>query len=282
MQSLYDIPAPAKLNLFLHITGQRADGYHLLQSVFMLLDWCDQLNFDVRTDGVISREDLTWVLPEDDLCIRAARALQQASQCPLGVHIGIRKSVPAQAGMGGGSSDAATTLLALNRLWKLDLSVEALTAMGLSLGADVPFFLGGHNAWVEGVGEKITPIAIASERFVVVKPDAGLDTRLIFSDLSLKRDTELATISGFAVNNFGFGRNDLQAVAQTLCPGVNQALEWLASKGLNARMTGSGSAVFAHLTHDIELHDAPAAMQVKLCRSLETHPLQGWARSVGL
>lgn len=282
MQSLYDIPAPAKLNLFLHITGQRADGYHLLQSVFMLLDWCDQLNFDVRTDGVISREDLTWVLPEDDLCIRAARALQQASQCPLGVHIGIRKSVPAQAGMGGGSSDAATTLLALNRLWKLDLSVEALTAMGLSLGADVPFFLGGHNAWVEGVGEKITPIAIASERFVVVKPDAGLDTRLIFSDLSLKRDTELATISGFAVNNFSFGRNDLQAVAQTLCPGVNQALEWLASKGLNARMTGSGSAVFAHLTHDIELHDAPAAMQVKLCRSLETHPLQGWARSVGL
>lgn len=282
MQSLYDIPAPAKLNLFLHITGQRADGYHLLQSVFMLLDWCDQLNFDVRTDGVISREDLTWVLPEDDLCIRAARALQQASQCPLGVHIGIRKSVPARAGMGGGSSDAATTLLALNRLWKLDLSVEALTAMGLSLGADVPFFLGGHNAWVEGVGEKITPIAIASERFVVVKPDAGLDTRLIFSDLSLKRDTELATISGFAVNNFGFGRNDLQAVAQTLCPGVNQALEWLASKGLNARMTGSGSAVFAHLTHDIELHDAPAAMQVKLCRSLETHPLQGWARSVGL
>ncbi|TRZ67063.1 MAG: 4-(cytidine 5'-diphospho)-2-C-methyl-D-erythritol kinase [Comamonadaceae bacterium] len=282
MQSLYDIPAPAKLNLFLHITGQRADGYHLLQSVFMLLDWCDQLNFDVRQDGGISREDLTWVLPEDDLCVRAARVLQHATQCPLGVHIGIRKSVPAQAGMGGGSSDAATTLLALNRLWKLDLSIEALTTIGLSLGADVPFFLGGHNAWVEGVGEKITPVAIASERFVVVKPDAGLDTRLIFSDPSLKRDTELAIISGFATNAFGFGRNDLQTVAQTLCPGVNQALEWLASKGLNARMTGSGSAVFAHLTHDIELQDAPAAMQVKLCRSLEIHPLQGWARSDGL
>jgi 4-diphosphocytidyl-2-C-methyl-D-erythritol kinase len=248
----------------------------------MLLDWCDQLNFDVRQDGRISREDLTWALPEDDLCVRAARALQRATQCPLGVHIGIRKSVPAQAGMGGGSSDAATTLLALNRLWKLDLSVEALTTIGLSLGADVPFFLGGHNAWVEGVGEKITPVAIASERFVVVKPDAGLDTRLIFSDPSLKRDTELAIISGFATNAFGFGRNDLQAVAQKLCPGVNQALEWLASKGLNARMTGSGSAVFAHLTHDIELQDAPAAMQVKLCRSLEIHPLQGWARSDGL
>ena len=282
LKSLHSVPAPAKLNLFLHITGQRADGYHLLQSVFMLLDWCDQLNFDVRQDGGISREDLTWALPEDDLCVRAARVLQHATQCPLGVHIGIRKSVPAQAGMGGGSSDAATTLLALNRLWKLDLSVEALTTIGLSLGADVPFFLGGHNAWVEGVGEKITPIAIASERFVVVKPDAGLDTRLIFSDPSLKRDTELAIISGFATNAFGFGRNDLQAVAQTLCPGVNQALEWLASKGLNARMTGSGSAVFAHLTHDIELQDAPAAMQVKLCRSLEIHPLQGWARSEGL
>lgn len=282
MQSLYDIPAPAKLNLFLHITGQRADGYHLLQSVFMLLDWCDQLNFDVRTDGGISREDLSWALPEDDLCSRAAKALQQASQCPLGVHIGIRKSVPAQAGMGGGSSDAATTLLALNRLWKLDLSLETLSKIGLSLGADVPFFLGGHNAWVEGVGEKITPIALAPEPFVVLKPDAGLDTRLIFSNPALKRDTELAIISGFAANAFGFGRNDLQAVAQTLCPGVNQALEWLASKGLNARMTGSGSAVFAHLTHDIDLQDAPSAMQVKLCRSLEIHPLQGWARSDGL
>ena len=282
MQSLYDIPAPAKLNLFLHITGQRADGYHLLQSVFMLLDWCDQLNFDVRTDGGISREDLSWALPEDDLCTRAAKALQQASQCPLGVHIGIRKSVPAQAGMGGGSSDAATTLLALNRLWKLDLSLETLSKIGLSLGADVPFFLGGHNAWVEGVGEKITPIALAPEPFVVLKPDAGLDTRLIFSNPALKRDTELAIISGFAANAFGFGRNDLQAVAQTLCPGVNQALEWLASKGLNARMTGSGSAVFAHLTHDIDLQDAPSAMQVKLCRSLEIHPLQGWARSDGL
>jgi 4-diphosphocytidyl-2-C-methyl-D-erythritol kinase len=227
MQSLYDLPAPAKLNLFLHITGQRADGYHLLQSVFMLLDWCDQLNFDVRNDGSISREDLSWALPEDDLCVRAARALQHASQCPLGVHIGIRKSVPAQAGMGGGSSDAATTLLALNRLWKLDLSLEALSAIGLTLGADVPFFLGGHNAWVEGVGEKITPIALAPERFVVLKPDAGLETRLIFSDPSLKRDTELAIISGFATNAFGFGRNDLQAVAQKLCPVLTKPLSGL-------------------------------------------------------
>ena len=148
MQSLYDIPAPAKLNLFLHITGRRDDGYHLLQSVFMLIDWCDTLHFEVRRDGQINREDLSWTLPPDDLIVRAARALQQTTQCPLGAHISIHKSIPAQAGMGGGSSDAASTLLALNRLWKLQLPLSALTRLGLALGADVPFFLGGHNAWV--------------------------------------------------------------------------------------------------------------------------------------
>ena len=147
MQALYDISAPAKLNLFLHITGRRADGYHLLQSAFMLIDWCDQLHFEVRQDGRISREDLTWALPEDDLCLRAAQALQTASACALGVHIGIAKSVPAQAGMGGGSSDAASTLLALNRLWKLGWTQTQLAAIGLQLGADVPFFLLGQHAW---------------------------------------------------------------------------------------------------------------------------------------
>ena len=146
MQSLYDISAPAKLNLFLHITGRRADGYHLLQSAFMLIDWCDTLHFHIRRDGKITREDLTWALPQDDLVTRAARELQQFSQCPLGAHIGVAKSIPAQAGMGGGSSDAASTLLALNRLWKLDLPLETLARLGLALGADVPFFLGGHNA----------------------------------------------------------------------------------------------------------------------------------------
>ena len=232
MQSLYDISAPAKLNLFLHITGRRADGYHLLQSVFMLIDWCDTLHFELRSDGKITREDLTWALPEDDLSVRAARALQQATQCALGAHIGVAKSVPAQAGMGGGSSDAASTLLALNRLWKLNLSVEALSRIGLTLGADVPFFLGGRNAWVEGIGEKITPLELPATRLVVVKPEAGLETRLIFSDPTLKRDSETAIISGFAANTdgriFNFGRNDLQAVAQKLCPGVTQALDWLA------------------------------------------------------
>ena len=276
MQALYDIPAPAKLNLFLHVTGRRADGYHLLQSVFLLIDWCDQLHFEVRHDGALSREDLTWPLPADDLVLRAARALQQATGCTLGAHIGVAKSVPAQAGMGGGSSDAASTLLALNRLWNLRLPADALARIGLGLGADVPFFLGGDNAWIEGVGEQITPIAVAPTRFLVAKPQAGLDTSLIFSDPGLKRDTDLAIISGFAANPYGFGHNDLQPVAQKLCPDIVQTIEWLASKGLKARMTGSGSAVFAQLPHAIDTQDAPQGVLVKECRSLECHPLKGW------
>jgi 4-diphosphocytidyl-2-C-methyl-D-erythritol kinase len=276
MQALYDIPAPAKLNLFLHVTGRRADGYHLLQSVFLLIDWCDQLHFEVRHDGALSREDLTWPLPEDDLVLRAARALQQATGCTLGAHIGVAKSVPAQAGMGGGSSDAASTLLALNRLWNLRLPRAALARIGLALGADVPFFLGGDNAWIEGVGEQITPIAVAPTRFLVAKPQAGLDTSLIFSDPGLKRDTDLAIISGFAANPYGFGHNDLQPVAQKLCPDIVQTIEWLASKGLKARMTGSGSAVFAQLPHAIDTQDAPQGVLVNECSSLEWHPLKGW------
>ena len=249
----------------------------------MLIDWCDTLHFDLRRDGQISREDLSWALPADDLVVRAAKALQEASQCPLGVHIGVHKSVPAQAGMGGGSSDAASTLLALNRLWGLQLPLTALQKIGLKLGADVPFFLNGQHAWVEGIGEKITPLALPNARFVVVKPDAGLETKLIFSDPSLKRDTEPAIISGFATNALGsvfnFGRNDLQPVAQRLCPGVTQAIEWLASKGLNGRMTGSGSAVFAHLLNEVDITNAPAAFLVRLCNSLDAHPLSGWAAS---
>jgi 4-diphosphocytidyl-2-C-methyl-D-erythritol kinase len=285
MQSLFDVPAPAKLNLFLHITGRREDGYHLLQSAFVLIDWCDTLHFELRRDGQLSREDLTSPLPADDLVLRAARALQTATQCPLGAHISIAKSVPSQAGMGGGSSDAASTLLALNRLWGLNLSVATLSAIGLRLGADVPFFLGGHNAWVEGIGEKITPIPVAPARFLVVKPDAGLETAKIFGDPTLKRDSEPAIISGFAANafdqdlkvDFSFGQNDLQPVAQKLCPGVTQALDWLSTQGLRGRMTGSGSAVFAHLPHDVEVPETPQGFQVRTCSSLEVHPLWGWA-----
>jgi 4-diphosphocytidyl-2-C-methyl-D-erythritol kinase len=282
MQAIYDVPAPAKLNLFLHITGRREDGYHLLQSAFMLIDWCDTLNFEVRRDGQISREDLTTRLPDDDLCTRAAHALQKQTGTALGVHIAIAKSVPAQAGMGGGSSDAASTLLALNRLWQLELGLPALMEIGLRLGADVPFFLSGGHAWVEGIGEKITPLRLPPERFIVVKPEMGLETRLIFTDPALKRDSEPAIITGFAANAFGFGQNDLQAVARRLCPGISQALEWLESQGLAGRMTGSGSAVFARKLHDIDPGSAPATCLVRECSSLDVHPLRGWAPSDGL
>lgn len=276
MQALYDIPAPAKLNLFLHITGRRSDGYHLLQSAFMLIDWCDQLHFALRSDGHISREDLGVALPAEDLCVRAARALQAATACTLGVHIGVAKSVPSQAGMGGGSSDAASTLLALNRLWKTGLSRSQLAAIGLQLGADVPFFLLGQHAWVEGVGEVLTPLTLPKARFAVLKPQAGLDTRVVFAHPLLARNTALAIISGFAADPFGFGHNDLQPVAQMLSPAVGESIDWFSAQGLNARMTGSGSAVFAQLPHDKDVHDAPGGMTLKTCSSLDAHPLQGW------
>jgi 4-diphosphocytidyl-2-C-methyl-D-erythritol kinase len=276
MKSLFDVPAPAKLNLFLHIVGRRADGYHLLESVFMLIDWCDTLNFDLRADGAISREDLTTPLPADDLIVRAARALQTISGTPHGVHIGIAKHIPEQAGLGGGSSDAASTLLALNRLWGLGLSLAQLQQVGLQLGADVPFFLNGHNAWVSGIGEQITPITLPPASFVVVKPDNGLQTGRIFSHPALKRDTKTATILDFAANAFDFGHNDLQSVAELLCPSVTQALSWCSERGLIGRMTGSGSAVFARIEGDFEIgHEAD--FLIKECRNLAAHPLQGWA-----
>jgi 4-diphosphocytidyl-2-C-methyl-D-erythritol kinase len=284
MKALYDVPAPAKLNLFLHITGRRPDGYHLLQSVFMLVDWCDTLDFELRPDGRISREDSGIDLPEDDLVVRAARALQQAGGTTAGVHIRLEKRIPVQAGMGGGSSDAASCLLALNRLWKLRLPLAALEKIGLALGSDVPFFLRGRNAFVEGIGERITPVEIPPARFAVVKPPEGLDTSLIFRDAALKRDSAPAIISGFAANHegsypFGFGHNDLQPVAQRLCPAVTQALKWLDDQGLQARMTGSGSAVFAQMPQEKALLPAPAGWQVRQCGNLAVHPLSGWAAS---
>ncbi len=280
MKALYDISAPAKLNLFLHITGRRADGYHLLQSVFMLIDWCDTLHFEIRADGQVSREDLNVPLPDDDLIVRAAKALQAAGNTGLGAHIGVLKSIPSQAGMGGGSSDAASTLLALNRLWNLKLPLSSLNQIGLTLGADVPFFLQGHNAWVEGIGEKITPINLPPARFLVAKPHQGLATAQIFSHLDLKRDTETAIISGFAEHPFQFGRNDLQSVAQTVCQGITDTLMWMKSSGFEGRMTGSGSAVFAVLPDcSKSLTDpigAPEKTVVRLCRNLGHHPLLGW------
>ena len=298
IKAMYDVSAPAKLNLFLHITGRRPDGYHLIQSVFMLIDWCDTLHFELRSDGQISREDLSLALPAEDLIVRAARALQAIGGLThgacKGAHIGVHKRIPAQAGMGGGSSDAASALLALNRLWQLGLPLSELAAIGLGLGADVPFFLYGHNAWVEGVGEKMTPIALPDGQFVVVKPPDGVQTATIFQHPDLKRDTPTAIISGFAENPFGFGHNDLQSVAQGMCPGITQALAWLAdfegglnqvlNQGLKGRMTGSGSAVFAKMVGNggngalqENWPNVPEGFQVRLCSNLQAHPLVGWA-----
>ena len=289
LQRLLDVPAPAKLNLFLHITGRRADGYHLLQSVFMLIDWCDHLHFELRRDGAIHRDDLTpGQLPAEDLTVRAARALQQATGCPLGVHIGLEKRLPAEAGMGGGSSDAATTLIALNRLWGLGLNRARLAAIGLQLGADVPFFIGGRNAWVEGVGEQLTPVSLPAARFVVVKPPTGASTQRIFGAPELKRDSKTATIQGFAANDsredavldiqkiLALGHNDLQPVAQALCPDVGHCIRWLGGHGLQGRMTGSGTAVFAHLPQTMSLTDAPGDWTVRECSNMDVHPLLDW------
>ena len=304
IKAIYDVPAPAKLNLFLHITGRRADGYHLIQSVFMLIDWCDTLHFELRRDGNISRSDLLTAngqdaetLPADDLTVRAARALQKATGTSFGVHIGLEKRIPSQAGMGGGSSDAASCLLALQRLWGVSLPRPDLLTLALSLGADVPFFLSGGHAWVEGVGERITPLHLPAASFLVVKPAAGLSTEMIFSAPSLKRDSETATIVGFAADAqseegqtadanavYGFGQNDLQPVALNLCPQLGQSLDWLKAKNLQGRMTGSGSAVFAHLpqgtessSFDIDANnDSMRDWKIRKCSNLMVHPLAGW------
>ena len=281
MHALNDVAAPAKLNLFLHIVGRRADGYHLLQSVFMLIDWQDTLHFELRPGGQLSREDLTVPLPADDLILRAARLLQAHTGCTMGAHIAVHKEIPAQAGMGGGSSDAASCLLALNRLWNLGLSVAQLAAIGVQLGADVPFFLHGHNAWVEGIGENITPVRLPKAQFVVIKPNSGLETAKIFAHPALRRDTKAATIDGLARTPYGFGHNDLQAVAEQICPPVSQALERLAAQGLQGKMTGSGSAVFALLPQGQIWQQDPflADCQVRICSNLDVHPLSGWAAS---
>ncbi len=293
VQALYDLPAPAKLNLFLHVTGRRADGYHLLQSVFILVDWADTLHVERRADGQLRRHDLGPALPADDLSLRAARALQQASGTSFGADISVLKRVPWGAGMGGGSSDAATVLLALNRLWQLDWPRSRLLELATPLGADVPFFVGGDNAFVEGIGEKLTPIDWAPRRYAVVKPAESLGTAGIFSHPDLARDTEPATLAGsvaqlnaqressaaFAKAAY-FGRNDLQPVAQALCPPIAEVARWLEARFGNSRMTGSGSAVFATVGADGVAWpegELPQGWSGRMCRSLAHHPLRAWA-----
>ncbi|WP_245503454.1 4-(cytidine 5'-diphospho)-2-C-methyl-D-erythritol kinase [Aquabacterium lacunae] len=247
--SLTDLKAPAKLNLFLHVTGRRADGYHLLQSVFVPIDWCDTLHLHLRTDGQITRHDLTATLPPEDLCLKAARLLQQHSGTSLGADVHIDKQVPWGAGLGGGSSDAATVLKGLNTLWGLHWPTERLAELAVQLGADVPFFIHGRPAWVEGVGEQITPIELPQALFdtpvAVLKPPVAIPTPAIFGSENLRRDEKPAIVADFLAAPKQFGCNNLEEPAKAYSQEVVQALEWMQARFGNSRMTGSGSAVFA-------------------------------------
>jgi 4-diphosphocytidyl-2-C-methyl-D-erythritol kinase len=294
LRSLLDVPAPAKLNLFLHVVGQRGDGYHLIQSAFTLIDWADTLHFERRDDGRLQRHDLGDALPDDDLCLRAARALQAASGCAQGADISIQKRLPSGAGLGGGSSDAASTLLVLNRLWRLHWPAARLLALGAELGADVPFFVSGAGAaWVEGIGERLTPISLPAQYYRVIKPAASLATAQVFGHPALVRNGAAAILSGFLADattpgtgssgSSLWGRNDLQPVAEALEPEVAQAARWLAERYGASRMTGSGSAVFARVGIDAApmaigpQEDLPAGWVGRSCRSLASHPLAAWA-----
>jgi 4-diphosphocytidyl-2-C-methyl-D-erythritol kinase len=281
MQQLHHCRAPAKLNLFLHVIGRRDDGYHLLQSVFQLIDLADVLHFDLRDDGAIVRAtEVPGVAAGDDLIVRAAQLLAEAAGARGlrvgGVDITIEKQIPMGGGLGGGSSDAATTLIALNHLWQTGLSRNELMALGLQLGADVPVFLLGQNAFVEGIGEQLTAVATLAAWFVVIHPGVSVPTPVIFRAPELTRNTKAVKIADFSACPMGFGKNDLQAVAARAFPAVADAVEWLSDFG-EARMTGSGACVYAAFASESEadtvLRKLPAAwLGWKAC-SLAAHPM---------
>ncbi len=286
--ALRDCPAPAKLNLFLHVTGRRADGYHALQTVFQLVDHGDTLHFQLRDDASIRRvTELPGVPEQDDLIVRAARLLQadvlrRTGRSPAGVDIAIDKRLPMGGGLGGGSSDAATTLMALNHLWGAGLDRAQLMALGLPLGADIPFFLFGQTAFAEGVGEALRPVAAPDCWYLVIEPGVAVPTAAIFCAEDLTRDSKPVKIADFSSHHAnrtvaaGFGRNDLQPVATRLYRPVAEAVTWLARYG-DARMTGSGACVFCAFSGEEEadsvLRQVPAVWTAWKAKALARHPM---------
>ena len=313
--TLYDVPAPAKLNLFLHVVGRRADGYHLLQTAFRFIDLADTLDFERRPDGAIERAyDLPGVAPEDDLVVRAARALQRATGTSHGARIGLVKRIPQGGGLGGGSSDAATTLIALNRLWNTGLSRRELMALALPLGADVPVFVFGQPAFAQGVGEDLAAVALPEAGYLVAQPDASVPTAAIFGAPDLTRDTKPVKIADFlAYPKAGFGKNDLEPVAFDRYPEILRCRMWLeaqlevlAATALAAtapvRMSGSGACLFVEFATQAQAllaqqeitatmrvavggkgskaHDtAPEFRLIQACAGLIEHPLWHWIAS---
>jgi len=265
-----ELHSPAKLNLFLHIIGRRSDGYHLLQSVFQLIDWCDTVSLKLIPQNEVRRIDpIPGLAPEQDLVVRAANLLKDFCHIQTGVEISLQKNIPMGAGLGGGSSDAATTLIGLNALWDLRLDQQTLSSLGLKLGADIPFFIFGKNAFVEGVGDQIQEVALETQDFLVIFPNQGIATASIFQDPGLIRDHAPMSIDGFLSSPQLKQSNDCQAVAVRMCPEVKQALDWIsqAVPGSEPRMSGSGSSVFAVLD--------PKTDSAKLQNLLQTLP-KGW------
>ena len=274
-------PAPAKLNLFLHVTGRRADGYHELQTLFQLIDLCDTVGLEVREDGVIERrEGPGEVEPQADLTLRAARALKAATGTALGASIRVHKRIPIGGGLGGGSTDAATALLALNHLWGCGLPVDALSELGLPLGADVPVFVRGFSAWAEGVGERLTPVELPERWYVVIRPGVSIPTREVFQSPELTRNSPLITIRAFFETG---GRNDCEPVVRTRWSEVAEALDWLEgqlrtdARRAPARLTGTGSCIFASLATAAEAERiaarAPQRWRSFVARGLNVSPV---------
>lgn len=274
--------APAKLNLFLHVVGQRADGYHLLQSVFVLLDYGDTITLDLCAGGAISRTSDSPNIPEDaDLAVRAARLLQRECDVRRGVNISVEKRIPIGGGLGGGSSDAASVLLALNRLWRTDLSNQRLQAIGLSLGADVPFFVRGRDAWAEGVGEKLSPVDVPAWWYLVLAPAVSVSTPFVFRHPELTRNSIPLKIADFSAGRLADTRNDLQAIVVKAFPAVAAslaALQAVSQKSVfGARMTGSGACVFAAFEAEQDARNALAQLPPEhtgfVAKGLKQHPL---------